>query len=503
MKKSDTTPQNAGKNKKEQRNRQQAEQVQAENTSSCEQTDLDKLRKLFFGQDDYLERAIDCGVPVVVAASDAMSDSQKTAEFVINPLVYGGCKKPQDVFRRLCAGNNAHECVNFAATVADYLNGYCIVFAGESSFAVDVRTTLGRSIAEPPTSMVMRGPREGFVEDLKVNVTLLKKRLKTDSFKTVTVTVGQYTNTAVCVCYLQGIAEQSVADGIIQRLQNVKIDGILDASYLARYLDTNRTLLFRRVGMTEKPDVAVGKMLEGRIAVIADGSPMVLTVPYLYIEDLQSPGDYYENASMISLNRVLRFISVLASLLLPALYVCLQMYNYQIIPLKFLITVLNATEAIPFSPLVEMILIIVIFDILREANLRMPSAVGISLSLVGAIVLGDAAVKAGLIGAPAVMIGALSGIGLFTMPDNTLILSLLRVAITLIGGLMGIFGVLLAMLTITVYLCSLQSYKTPFLAPYAPTVPHDKQDAVMESPLQDQIERPESIPNVNKVRREK
>ncbi|MBQ8872668.1 MAG: spore germination protein, partial [Clostridia bacterium] len=164
-------------------------------------------------------------------------------------------------------------------------------------------------------------------------------------------------------------------------------------------------------------------------------------------------------------------------------------------------TILNATEAIPFSPMVEMMIVLIIFDILREANLRMPSAVGISLSLVGAIVLGDAAVKAGLIGAPAVMIGALSGIGLFTMPNNTFILSLLRIAITLIGGIMGILGVILSVVAILIYMVSLQNYQAPFLAPYAPNIPADKQDAGGQRPLTEQVERPRSIPNVNKRRR--
>jgi spore germination protein KA len=294
-----------------------------------------------------------------------------------------------------------------------------------------------------------------------------------------------------------------VVNKVIQQVQKINIDGVLDASYITRYIDQNKTALFRRVGMTEKPDVAVGKMLEGRVAIVVDGSPMVLTVPYLYVEDLQSPGDYYEDHTMTSLNRLLRFVSVLASVLLPSLYVCLQMYNYQIIPLKFLITVLNATQAIPFSPLAEMILIIVIFDILREANLRMPSAVGISLSLVGAIVLGDAAVKAGLIGAPAVMIGALSGIGLFTMPDNTLILSLLRLVITFIAGVMGILGVILSMMVILFYLCSMQGYHTPFLVPFTPPMESDKQDAVMNKPLTSWTKRPKSIPNKNQTRRGK
>ncbi|MCX4285812.1 MAG: spore germination protein, partial [Clostridia bacterium] len=199
--------------------------------------------------------------------------------------------------------------------------------------------------------------------------------------------------------------------------------------------------------------------------------------------------------------RILRFISVLASVLLPALYVCLQVYNYQIIPLQFLITVMNASEAIPFSPLFEMMLVLVIFDILREANLRMPSAVGISLSLVGAIVLGDAAVKAGLLGAPAVMIGALSGIGLFTLPDNTLVLSLMRLIITFIGGTMGLLGVTLSIIAILLYLASLQNNKTPFLAPFAPNIPQDRQDAIGQKPVPQMTERPKSIPNKNNKRR--
>ena len=349
--------------------------------------------------------------------------------------------------------------------------------------------------------MVLRGPREGFIEDVKVNLTLLRKRLKTQDFKYENLTVGKYTNTAVAVCYIDGIADKSVVDDIVQKISAIKTDGILDSTYLAPYLDVEKTFLFRRVGVTEKPDIAVAKMLEGRVAIIVDGSPMVLTMPYLFMEDIQSPGDYYENSTMTALSRILRLISVIASLLLPSLYVCLQEYNYQIIPLRFLITVMNASEAIPFSPLSEMLLVLIIFDILREANLRMPSAVGISLSLVGAIVLGDAAVKAGLLGAPAVMIGALSGIGLFTLPDNTLVMSLLRLVLTFIGGTMGLFGVTIAMMGIIFYLASLQINKTPFLAPFAPLVPEDLKDGIAQKQIASMNKRPRSVPNSNHTRR--
>lgn len=465
---------------------------------------LTQLQQSYRDDDDFCTRQIDCGMQLTIAFLESMCADAKISNYVVNPLLYG--QNPTDftqVQKRLTAGAVVKTVANFFDVVDNISNGYTLIFDEQNCIAVDTRTTLARAIIEPPTSVVMRGPREGFVEDAKINLTLIRKRLKTPDLKVTTLSVGKYTNTTVLVCYISTIADTKVVDKVIQQVQKIDIDGILDASYLSRYIDQNKTALFRRVGMTEKPDVAVGKMLEGRVALIVDGSPMVLTVPYLYVEDLQAPGDYYEDHTMTSLNRILRFISVLASVLLPPLYVCLQMYNYQIIPLKFLITILNATQAIPFSPFTEMILVLVIFDILREANLRMPSAVGISLSLVGAIVLGDAAVKAGLIGAPAVMIGALSGIGLFTMPDNTLILSLLRLAITFIAGLMGILGVILSMMIVLLYVCSMQEYHTPFLAPFTPAMENDKQDAVKSKRLTNWTKRPQSIPNKNHTRRGK
>lgn len=463
-----------------------------------------QLQQVCAGNDDLKVRVVSCKAEFTVACLDTMCDDTKVSDFILQPLTYlKDAQTIDDVQLKLNAAAAVNKPANFFAVCDDFFNGYTLVFDSEGSgcLSVDTRLDVGRSVAEPPTSMVLRGPREGFVENIKTNVSLLRKRLKTPDFKTVNLTVGKYTNTAVSVCYIEGIADKNIVGNIIQRLQSITIDGVLDSSYLAKYLDESRTLLFRRVGTTEKPDVAVGKMLEGRVIVLADGSPMALTLPYLYVEDLQGPGDYYENSTMTSLSRILRLISVVASVFLPALYVCLQVYNYQIIPLRFLITVLNASEAIPFSPLSEMLLVLITFDILREANLRMPSAVGVSLSLVGAVVLGDAAVKAGLLGAPAVMIGALSGIGLFNMSDNTLILSLLRLAITFIGGAMGLLGVILAMLAIILYLCSLQNYKTPFLAPFAPDIPQDRQDAIGQVCLQDMTKRPKSIPNKNKRRR--
>lgn len=464
---------------------------------------LNKFLQVFRDDEDLRTRNLTCGINVTVVCMDTMSDANKVSDYVLQPLAYvHHAENLKDVQTSIMAGATVSKITSLQQAIDDYTNGHSLVFdESGNAISVDTRTSLARGVVEPPTSMVLRGPREGFVEDVKANITLLRKRLKTPNFKYETVSVGKYTNTTVNVCYIDTIADKAIVNDIIQRITAINTDGILDSSYLARYLDTNKTILFRRVGVTEKPDVAVAKMLEGRVAIVVDGSPIVLTLPYLFMEDIQSPGDYYENSTMTALSRILRFISVLASLLLPSLYVCLQVYNYQIIPLRFLITIMNASEAIPFSPLSEMLLVLIIFDILREANLRMPSAVGISLSLVGAIVLGDAAVKAGLLGAPAVMIGALSGIGLFTLPDNTLVLSLMRLILTFIGGIMGLLGVTLAMMSIIFYLASLQNNRTPFLAPFAPLVPEDMQDGIAQKQVPSMKKRPRSIPNTNKTRR--
>lgn len=464
---------------------------------------FDRLSQEYGDSEDFRVRKLQLDKTVTVVTLDTMCDDNKISDNVITPLLWLENTEVTDkaVNHKLSFSVKVLTAINYDNMLELFFNGFSIIFVegADSVICADTRIALGRSVAEPPTSIVLNGPREGFVEDFKVNMTLIRKRLKTPNFKTKELTLGKFTRTKVVVCYIDGIVDNSVLQQLLQRLQAIDTDGILDSSYLAHYLDSKRTLLFPRVGSTEKPDVVVSKILEGRIAIVVDGSPMVLTCPYLFIEDLQAPGDYHQNSEITSVGRILRFISIIVSVFLPALFVCLQRYNYQIIPLKFLITILNATEAIPFSPLTEMLLVIIIFDILREANLRMPTAVGMSLSLVGAIVLGDAAVKAGVLGAPAVMIGALSGIGLYTMPQNTLVLSMLRLVFTFIAGIMGLLGVILGVMVLLTYMINMQDFGVPFLAPYSPNISQDKQDAVLQKPISEQVNRPKSLNNTNNV----
>lgn len=463
-----------------------------------------KLNKIYYDSTEFRTRELKLNKSLTVASLDTMSDDAKIMDGVMRPLLtLKNAETLEEIAETALFSAEVAIHNTFESATSALLNGHALVFledVDDKCIGIDTRTETGRSIIEPPTSVVLRGPREGFVEDFKVNLTLLRKRLKTSDFKTQNIVVGKYTNTTVAVCYIDGIASSDIVNKVIQQVQSIETDGILDSTYVSRYLDKPKTLFFNRVGTTEKPDVAVGKLLEGRVIIIVDGSPIVLTLPYLFLEDLQTPSDYYQPSEISSVSRILRFLSVIASILLPALFVCLQKYNYQIIPIKFLITVLNATEDIPFSTVTEMLIVIIIFDILREANLRMPTMVGISLSLVGAIVLGDAAVKAGLLGTPAVMVGALSGIGLYTMPENTLVFSILRLLFIILAALIGLFGVLAGIMALICYMCSMQGLGSPYLAPYAPLVKADRQDAVLMTDVRKQNKRPISVKNQNPTR---
>lgn len=454
--------------------------------------------------DDYCKRIIDKGAKITVMSLDGMCDSTAVAEKVLQPIIEhdGDISDLDTLLSSVVFEINCHMLTTLAQAQQAFFNGHTLVFAegAEGCVSLDTRTTVERAIVQPPTSNVTKGPREGFVESMKTNITLLRKRLKTPDLKIKYQSVGKYTNTSVAVCYIDSVADTALVEEIVQRISEITVDGIIDSSYIVKFLDSAKISFFKTAGSAEKPDIVTAKLLEGRIAIVVDGSPIVVTVPYLFLEDIQGPEDYYDNAAISSVNRILRILSAVVCILLPALYVSLQLYNYQILPAKFLITIISATKSLPFTPLTEMMVVLVLFDILREANARMPSMAGLSLSIIGAVVLGDAAVRAGLLGAPAVMIGALSGIGLYALPDNTLLLSLIRLLLAFIGGITGLLGIILSVLFLLIVTVSLQSFTAPYMAPFSPDIPHDRQDAVLRDSLKNMKRRPAVFRLKNKTR---
>ena len=364
-------------------------------------------------------------------------------------------------------------------------------------FAFGLKKFPMRAITEPPTSAVIKGPREGFVESLPINISLMRRRIKSPDLKFINLIVGRYSKTPVSVCYIKGIADKSLVKKVIKKLQTIDTDAILDSSYISKFLGEHKASIFKQIGNTEKPDILSAKILEGRVAIMVDGSPIVLTVPYLLIEDFQSPSDYYNSSYSATLARHLRLVSVIFSVLLPAYYVSAELFHLQLIPLSFLLTIVNSLKGIPLSPSFEMFFTLLIFEILNEASVRMPKYVGMVVSIVGGLVLGETAVTAGIISAPTLMIIALSGICLYTVPELEQTFSILRFLMLIVAGSFGGYGLIVTIALLFIYLVSFETFKTPLLCPFAPLVKRDLKDGFYKGFLIEQEFRPKSIKNEN------
>lgn len=359
-----------------------------------------------------------------------------------------------------------------------------------------------RAITEPPTSAVLKGPREGFVEDVNTNISLIRRKVKSADLNIKDVQVGKYSNTLVKVVYISTIADKTVVNKVIQRLKLISIDAILDSSYIQKMLEEKHSKLFKQVGNTEKPDVAVAKLMEGRVVVLVDGSPIALTVPYLLIEDFQSADDYFTQNLKAVTTRILRVIGFMISIALPGIYVAMQSFHYALLPIDFLITLQSSIESLSFPPIIEILFVLFLFEILNEASVRMPKYLGMALSIIGALVLGDTAVQAGIISPPAVIMVAISGVTLYMVPDLSQTAGVLRLIFTVIGGVAGFYGILVALVFVTAYLMTFDSYGTPYFAPYAPMVKADTKDGIIIKDLRNMKKRPKSIPNINSTRQE-
>lgn len=384
----------------------------------------------------------------------------------------------------------------------DILSGFAMIFIDgkNKAISVDLKKFEVRAISEPPTGLAVRGPRNGFTESIKSNLSLVRRYLKSPDLKVETFEKGRYTKTSIAFMYIDGISRPEIIDKIRQKIQEIDIDGIPDSSYVSKLLNERKTSLFKQVGSTERPDVLIERMLEGRAGIIVDGSPFALTLPYLLIEDFQAAEDYYISEYRANLVRALRVIAMIFSILLPSVFVAAQLFHLQIIPLNFLLTIVNGIKEIPFSPSLEMFFVLLIFELLNETSVRMPKYVGMALAVVGALVLGETAVNAGIVSTPAILIMALSGISIYAIPELVETTSVLRFIYLIVAGSLGGYGLILITAFLIIYLCSADNYGAPYLAPYSPVLLNDFQDGLYMNNVIGMVKRPEALGAENKTR---
>ncbi len=462
-----------------------------------------KRLKSLLNSDDitFLDIKIAKRKAVLIFVND-LTDKNFLGELILKPVSEFKGKVSTD---RLFNALNCPEKTkinDFDKVVDDLLLGNAILICDKLDFAFSfgLKFFEKRPISEPPTSTVLKGPREGFVECLPINISLMRRRLKTPNLKFENMTVGSLSKTPVSICYIKGIASQDLVDKLKEKLKQIDIDAILDSSYISKFLGEHQVSIFKQVGNTEKPDILAGKILEGRVAIFVDGSPIALSVPYLLVEDFQSASDYYNSPYSATTARLIRVVSVIFALFLPAVFVSAELFHLQLIPLSFLLTIVNSIKGIPLSPSYEMFFTLLIFEILNEASVRMPKYVGMVVSIVGGLVLGETAVTAGIISAPTLMIVALSGICLYTVPELEQTFSVLRIVALIVAGTLGIYGLLLTATAMFIYLISFENYGAPLLAPFSPLITSDLKDTIYKGFIQEMEFRPNSLSNKNSRR---
>ncbi|MBR3863679.1 MAG: spore germination protein [Clostridia bacterium] len=431
---------------------------------------------------------------------DSVTDKNEAGKLVIKAIQEQNITNLEDCQKKLQIPA-VEKSLSVTDTITALLQGKTILLGAEKfCLTCDFYSYQMRAVAEPPTSTIVRGPREGFNESIKTNLSLVRRRIKTPDFIVKNFQVGKYSKTQISLCYLSSIAPESLVNDVIAKLSSINIDSVPDSSYISKLIIKRKTSLFKQIGNTEKPDIFSQKLLEGRVGILVDGSPIALTLPYMFVEDFQSSEDYFINNYRANMVRAIRVISLIIAVLLPAIFVSAQLFHLQVIPLNFLLTIVSSIKGIPLSPSFEMFFTLLIFEILNEASVRMPKYVGMALSIVGALVLGDTAVKAGIVSTPTIMIMALSGICLYTAPEVVDSMSVLRLVFLIIAGTLGGYGVIMLATYIIIYLCSLDNFGVPFLAPYAPFISNDLKDSLYMDFVPNMKKRPKVLGSDNKTR---
>ena len=472
--------------------------------SSDLRENLKDLKKAFEPADDVNFREITLGIPnqdikALIVNIDGLYSAWTIDDSIMNDLLFESTQlfkivslevDIDNVFtfvkERVTAHSAVKESRDLIETVNYVLDGNTAIIIDGTAKAIiiDAKGFDSRNVTEPETESVVRGPRDGFVESIRTNTSLIRRRIRSTRLKTESMTIGVLSKTPVTVMYIDGIVYDGLVDEIKQRLERIDTDYAASDGIIESFIEDTPKTIFPLMRATERPDSVAAALAEGQAAIIVDTSPFVLLAPATFPQFLNSPEDYYHNWVYGTFTRILRFIALNIALLLPSLYVAIVTYHQEMIPTPLLITLADTRAGVPFPAFVEAILMEITFEILREAGVRLPKQVGQAVSIVGALVIGDAAVSAGLVSPAMVIVVALTAIASFTIVNisGSNAIRMLRFPIIILAGTLGLYGIMIALMAILIHLVSLRSFGIPYLSPFSPLSLGDLKDSFVLFP---------------------
>lgn len=510
--------------------RKSGNQKQAEKTgttvkhqlSSNLQVNIKQLHNIFEKCQDVVFRDFKIAgrnsVTALLIYVNGLADTALLSESTLKPLMIDSLEKglavkidrdnAYDITREsLLAIGEVSETNKFDGLVENILAGSTALLLDCSEWAliIDAKGWKSRSVEEPQTETVIRGSRDGFTESINVNTALLRRRIRTPDLKMERFKVGELTKTDVAITYIKGVVNDDLVEEVENRISGINVDSILESGYIEELIEDSPFSPFNQLNLTERPDKTAAGLLEGQVAIFVDNTPFVLLAPCTFPQLLQSPEDYYTRYPWATFIRFLRFVALNTALLLPGLYVAITTQHPEMIPTPLAISIAAAREGLPFPTFAEVLGMEMMFEILWEAGARMPRVVGQAVSIVGALVLGQAAVTAKLVSPATVVIVAITALSSMTIPTLTgsHAIRLIRFPLIILGGILGFFGIMMALLAMLVHLCSLRSFGMPFLAPLAPNILRDLKDSIIRFPWWAMQTRPTLIGQKNPVRQGK
>ncbi len=432
------------------------------------------FQKQFENAMDFMARDMELsGLKAVLFGLDGLVSKQNITLSILNPLMEAELpKKAEDPLKYieesvLGTMEQKREC-RLDQLLILLMSGFAVLCVDGCAEAVvfGVQGFDSRGPEEPQNEVMQRGAKDGFTESYQNNIAMIRRRMKNTALKFEKAEVGDQSHTPVALCYLKGTASEEILEQIRARLKSCGLKTALGAGYLTSYLEKGG--LFSGVGMTERPDVVCGKLEEGRVAILVEGTPSALLAPFLFVENFQTLDDYLTRPFYAAFVRWIKYIAFFVSALLPGLYVAIASHHPELLPESLMLKIAQAEAETPFPVLAETLLLYFLYEMLREAGLRAPRSLSATVSIVGGLVIGDTAVSAGLVSAPSLMVVALTAIAGYTTPRLYEPLSLLRLGFLLAGGLFGVWGVMIGFALLLMDLCGTASFGVPLLTPVSP-----------------------------------
>lgn len=448
-------------------------------------------------------------IPCLLVVVDGMVDKNLLDQFILKPLMVelsghselarATLANVADItIQSLLPGVEIKKISKMEDAISSILSGDSVIFFGESSEAIVVgaKGWPNRGVNEPIAESVVKGPHEGFTETLRINTSLLRRKIRHPLLRIISLKLGDMTNTDLVVTYIEKIASPDIVSEVLKRLSKIKLDSVMDVGYIEEMIEDNPYSPFPQIAYTERPDVLAGKLLEGKVGIILDGTPIVLVVPAILSQFLSVNEDYYQRAMTAVLSRFVRYLGAFLAVVAPSVYIAVTTFHQEIIPTDLLMSIAAGRQGVPFPALLEALVMTIVLEILQEAGLRLPKPIGQTIGIVGALIMGDAAVSAGLVSPLMVIIIGLTAVASYAIPyyDLSLAVRILRFPLMILAGMLGFFGVTVGLYAILIHLLSLRSFGVPYTSPFAPLrIRGLLQDTFVRSPWWALKRRPQLI----------